>query len=89
VTACAEDAFAVHPARTVDEALEILTGMEAGEADEAGDFPEATVNARVLDQLVQFAVIAESFAKLVKITAQDEVDDEAQPVLSSGDGKAH
>ena len=48
--------FRVHAVDTVDQAIELLTGLEAGAADEAGDFPAATFNGRVqagLERLVQ------------------------------------
>ncbi|MBE7481205.1 MAG: AAA family ATPase [Polyangiaceae bacterium] len=74
VAACAQGKFAVYPVQSVDDAVQVLTGLPAGESDEEGDFPEGTVNARVLEQLVQFAVIGESFGKLVKVSADDDDD---------------
>jgi len=80
VAACAEGKFAVYPVQTVDEAVLVLTGRPAGEADEEGDFPDGTVNALVLEQLVQFAVIGESFGKLVKLgTESHEPEGEQGP----------
>lgn len=40
VAACAEGHFHVHAVRTVNEALEVLTGKKAGLPDENGIFPE-------------------------------------------------
>ena len=36
--------FHVYPVRTIDEGIEILTGIEAGEAAEDGSYPEGTVH---------------------------------------------
>ncbi len=47
--------FHIWAVQTVDEALEILTGMPAGEVDEAGNYPEGTVHHAVQDRLHQMA----------------------------------
>ncbi len=47
--------FAVYPIATIDEGIELLTGTPAGVADEAGIYPEGTVNRRVQDRLLAFA----------------------------------
>ncbi|MFO0569958.1 MAG: AAA family ATPase [Polyangiaceae bacterium] len=76
VEACRAGQFQVFPVRTVDDAVWVLTGKEPGEANAEGDFPEGSVNAGVLDQLVQFAVIGETFSRMVKISAEGEADDD-------------
>ncbi len=43
--------FAIHH---VDEALALLTGLEHGEADEHGAFPDASLNGRVRSRLTSF-----------------------------------
>ena len=55
VTACREGRFHVWAVRTVDEGIEILTGVEAGRADGDGRFPEGSVNARVAQRLDDLA----------------------------------
>ncbi len=47
--------FHIYPIETVDEAVTLLTGREAGHADEQGRFPTGSVNARVADRLRAFA----------------------------------
>jgi predicted ATP-dependent protease len=54
VEAVAEGKFHIYPVATVDEGIEILTGVPAGERDEEGQFPEETVHARVLARLREF-----------------------------------
>ena len=51
VEACAQKRFAVYPVATIDEGLEILTGLPAGEADEKGEFPIGSVNREVVSKL--------------------------------------
>ena len=53
-------AFEYFAPRTVDEALSLLVGEPAGESDENGEFPEGSVNARVVERL---RVIAEMISE--------------------------
>jgi len=55
VAAIADGTFHVHAVRTVDEALEILTGQSAGTRSPGGEFPLGTVHRRVDDRLRSFA----------------------------------
>ncbi|RME62147.1 MAG: ATP-dependent protease, partial [Caldilineae bacterium] len=47
--------FHIYPVRHVDEGIELLTGVPAGEPDENGVFPEGSINRRVQDRLRAFA----------------------------------
>jgi predicted ATP-dependent protease len=47
--------FHVYPVQHVSEAMEILTGVPAGEPDELGRYPEGTLLRRVADRLDRFA----------------------------------
>ena len=49
------DRFHIYSVETVDEGMEILTGLEMGEPDEDGVYPEGSVNYKVMDQLNQLA----------------------------------
>jgi predicted ATP-dependent protease len=51
VEACAQGRFSVYPVATIDQGLEILTGMPAGEPDEDGEFPIGSVNREVVAKL--------------------------------------
>lgn len=55
--------FRVFEIETVDEALELLTGLPAGVRDAKGEFPEGSLNRRVETRLVGFAEKARAFAK--------------------------
>lgn len=54
IAAVADGRFAVHAVRTVDEALEALTGLPAGEAADPRD---DTVNGRIARRLHEFSAI--------------------------------
>jgi predicted ATP-dependent protease len=47
--------FHVYAVRQADEALSLLVGEPAGEPDENGEFPEGSVNARVVERLRDIA----------------------------------
>jgi predicted ATP-dependent protease len=55
VDAVAAGKFQIYPVETIDQGVELLTGIPAGEPDEDGDYPEGTINRRVQDRLRQFA----------------------------------
>ena len=61
VDAARQGRFHVYPVETVDEGIELLTGVAAGESDEEGRFPPDTVNGRVAATLLQFAERARAF----------------------------
>ena len=55
VDAVAGGRFQVHAIDDVDDAIELLTGHPAGARDDAGHFPDGSVNARIEARLVSFA----------------------------------
>ncbi|MBQ8347545.1 MAG: AAA family ATPase [Alphaproteobacteria bacterium] len=54
VEACKSGMFHIYPVSTIDEGIEILTGLPAGERDDAGNYPENTINGKVQKRLNQF-----------------------------------
>jgi lon-related putative ATP-dependent protease len=46
--------FEIYAVNTIDEGITILTGVEAGKADEEGHYPEESVNAKVVARLKSF-----------------------------------
>ncbi|MDH3533954.1 MAG: AAA family ATPase, partial [Gammaproteobacteria bacterium] len=63
VDAVAEGQFTVYAVKHVDEALSILTGCEAGQRDDAGQFPEDSVNGKVEQQLIRYATLRQEFGE--------------------------
>jgi lon-related putative ATP-dependent protease len=55
--------FHVWPVNTIDEGIEILTGVQAGRRIEDGNFEQDTVNARVDQRLRQLAETMKAFGK--------------------------
>ena len=63
IQACVEGKFHIWAIQTIDEGIELLTGVPAGQRDESGKFPEGTVHARVEARLKALAEGIEKFAK--------------------------
>jgi lon-related putative ATP-dependent protease len=62
VRACTEGQFGIYPVEDVDQAIELLTGVPAGEANEEGLVPEGTINYLVAAQLAELSALRQSFA---------------------------
>ncbi len=62
VEAVDDGKFQVYAVDHVDEALEVLTGLEAGRRDDRGEFPEGTLNHRVRQRLEHLAEKSRKFA---------------------------
>ena len=55
VAAAENGTFAIYPIATIDEGIEVLTGIAAGTREGAAPFPEGTINRRVEDRLIALA----------------------------------
>lgn len=66
--------FHVYPVETIDQGIEILTGMTAGERQTDGNFPDGTFNQRVADRLRELAEIRSKFGR----QRQDDEEEAAQ-----------
>jgi predicted ATP-dependent protease len=69
--AVATEKFHVYAVEHIDEAIELLTGLPAGQRGDDGKFPKGTLNHRVEQQLIEFAEKARAFRTL-------EVGEEAE-----------
>jgi lon-related putative ATP-dependent protease len=75
VAACAEGRFHVHAVATVDEALTLLTGIEAGSADASGQYPPDTLNARIAERLRALAAIRRDFSRTERSGSAEKHDE--------------
>jgi predicted ATP-dependent protease len=64
--------FAIYPVATIEEGIELLTGMPAGERGEEGRYPEGSFNRRVEDKL------AEMMEKRIALDRMSRGDDLAK-----------
>jgi lon-related putative ATP-dependent protease len=64
IEAVSADRFAIYAVSTIDEGIELLTGLKAGERRADGLFPPGTVNRLVEDKLKSFAERARKFSNV-------------------------
>ncbi|MGE0667389.1 MAG: Lon protease family protein [Sphingomonadales bacterium] len=55
--------FHIHAVSSIDQGIEILTGVAAGKPDDNGVFPEGSINARVAERLHAFARARQRFGQ--------------------------
>jgi lon-related putative ATP-dependent protease len=79
VEAAAAGRFHVWPVATVDEAVELLTGVPAGERDASGQWPEGSVNRRVDERLAALAEKARSFGRAPVAANDSKAADAKKP----------
>jgi lon-related putative ATP-dependent protease len=72
--------FHIYPVRTVDQGIEILTGVPAGEPREDGTYPDDSVHGRVTARLEEIA------ANLKEKGAKPEEEDDAESGGNPGAG---
>jgi lon-related putative ATP-dependent protease len=68
IEAVEEGQFHIWVVRSVDEAMHLLTGVEPGQVDAEGNYPEDTINGRVASTLSDFA------RRVRKFSAHDDLD---------------
>ncbi len=74
VAACVAGSFSVYAVADVDEALNLLTGVEAGRRDDDGRFPAHSVNGLVEARLLEFSAQRRDYAR--PRAGGDEADDD-------------
>ncbi|MBI4191092.1 MAG: AAA family ATPase [Betaproteobacteria bacterium] len=62
VQAVRDAKFSIYAIESIDQAIELLTGVAAGERDVAGNWPETSVNGRVARRLRELAELRLKFA---------------------------
>jgi lon-related putative ATP-dependent protease len=63
IDAVAEEKFHIWPVTRIEEGIQILTGLEAGERQADGNYPENTVFRKVDDRLSELTRIIKEFGK--------------------------
>ena len=61
-TAVEQGRFAIYAVDTVDDGIELLTGLPAGERDEQGQFPKDSINRRVEDTLMHYSEAMQAYS---------------------------
>ena len=63
VEAIKEGKFHIYPVKAIDEGIEVLTGVPAGELREDGAYPADTINHLVQRKLDELAEIAKEYIR--------------------------
>jgi predicted ATP-dependent protease len=61
IEAVAQNRFQIYSVETIDQCMTLLSGLDAGERNEQGKFPDGSVNQRVRARLQDFAEKRHSF----------------------------
>lgn len=61
IKAVMDDKFSIYSISTIDEGMEILTGLKAGELNQFGDYEEGTVNYYVQEKLRYYSMLSRDF----------------------------
>lgn len=66
VAAIKASKFHVWPVETIDQGITLLTGVEAGEADDSGVYPPDSINGKVAARLAELAAAAKEFGRTMR-----------------------
>ena len=77
VKAVEDGRFHIYPIKTIDQGMEVLTGMEAGELQEDGTYPKGTINYRIDECLKELADRLKEYS-VKKEKAEDGEENEEQ-----------
>lgn len=70
--------FHIYPIASVDEGLTILTGTDAGEPNEAGEFPPDSINGLVVARLTTFTEKQREYSNSSRSGDEREEDDKSE-----------
>lgn len=83
VDAVREGKFHIWPIKTIEEGIEILTGVPAGERDLKGNYPPDTVLGRADAKLLQFAEVVKEYGQAPEEERPEE-EEEEERIAASG-----
>ncbi|HET7832816.1 MAG TPA: ATP-binding protein [Gallionella sp.] len=85
VEAAAAGKFRIYAVESVDQAISLLTGVPAGEADADGKYPEGSINARVAARVAELMSIREAIAQQFTKKAEAKEVPREEPIEDNGD----
>jgi lon-related putative ATP-dependent protease len=75
VNAVADGKFHIYPIETIEQGIEVLTGLPAGEMDDEGAFPEGSINHLIVQRLEEMAETQRAFNRPPEKAGESEQDD--------------
>jgi len=88
VEAAAAGQFHIYPVTTVDEGIALLTGLPAGEPDEAGDYPLESINGRIVARLKRLAETQRDYNRPSSGDAAGDAEDDSVEDPPTAEGSA-
>jgi lon-related putative ATP-dependent protease len=76
--------FRILAVETADQAMELLTGLTAGERGADGAFPQGSVNRMVEDRIVRLSERAKAFAMLARMGGERPKEEDESPPRAPG-----
>lgn len=76
VAAAQAGQFQIYAIDHVDQAIALLTGVPAGEADASGQYPPDSINHRVAARVAELSALRKAFARLPEETLQTKKEQE-------------
>ncbi|MCI0396513.1 MAG: AAA family ATPase [Chloroflexi bacterium] len=73
--AAAAGQFHIYPVETIDQGIELLTGLPAGEPDAGGKYPEGTINQRIIARLEKLAEKQRQFNRPAREERETQEED--------------
>lgn len=70
VEAAKEGKFRIYAVKNIHEGIEILTGVDAGEADAAGNYPAESVNGRIMARLRNFTKTMQEYGRSINKSSE-------------------
>ncbi|MEN8170004.1 MAG: ATP-binding protein [Pseudomonadota bacterium] len=86
IEAVRQGQFHIYEVHSADEALTLLTGIEVGEVNEEGDYPEGSLNAMAYDRLHEMTLIRQHYAEQAKEKEESEKEEKTgdEPPTQAG-----
>ena len=87
--------FHIYPVETIDQGIELLTGIPAGERDSKGKYPKGTVNRMVEDRLIAISKKRQAFERANREQPKNEAGGASKPgegtpgEVTPGDDRPH
>ncbi len=72
IEAVSEGEFHIYPVETIDQGIELLTELPAGERDEEGNYPEGSINGRVEARLAELSEKQRQFSRASRENGEEE-----------------
>jgi lon-related putative ATP-dependent protease len=84
IQAVGEGRFHIYPIETVEQGIELLTGLPVGERDDEGNYPDGSINQRIVARLEEMAEKQREYSRAPEngLPVNDEEDGQSAPAAA-------